>query len=109
MHTAMLNFQYGMGDFGKFEKSGHCRVGYKNWRTQTGVECSIFYPAEHDGSGKYGVPFLTYGEKQIEGYQKAMASKHKTSFSESVPKLFKFLLQLKVPVYEDANPGLREM
>jgi hypothetical protein len=98
-----------MGNYGQFEKSGPCKIGYKNFRTKQGVECSVFYPAEHSGDGKYGVPYFTYGEKNIEGYQKAMASKHKTDFSNSVPKVFNFLLHTKVPVYEDANPGLSQM
>ena len=30
-------------------------------------DCSVFYPAVEDGSGKFGAPFLIYEKDQVKG------------------------------------------
>ena len=49
--------KYGEGDFSKFKPCGSYRVGVRHFKSKEfGNGCSVFYPAQDDGSGSFGTP-----------------------------------------------------
>jgi hypothetical protein len=63
----------------------------------------------NDGSGVKDVPFYTYGEKHVEGYAKVVEAFFSKKAAAIVPILIKPMLGLKVPVFRNANVGLKTM
>lgn len=58
-----LAIKFGQGDYSNFKPSGPFRVGYKEFTSKDlENDCSVFYPAVEDGSGKFGAPFLIYAK-----------------------------------------------
>ncbi len=110
LFSVSVSIKFGMGDYSKFKPSGPYRVGYKEFTTkELSNDCSIFYPAAPDGSGKFGVPFLLYGEKQIEGLKLIVGADLPPWIAFVAKIILRSMLSIKVPVYRDATIGKKMM
>ena len=101
--SLVLSVKYGQLGYTKVELSGPYRVGYCEFKTkELENECSVFYPAQHDGSGVKGVPFLAYGKNDLEGLGKVI-DKDFAAISFFAKLISRAFLSVRVPVYKDAN------
>jgi pimeloyl-ACP methyl ester carboxylesterase len=105
---------FGLSDYSKFKQSGPFRVGVREFRTEEySNDCTIYYPAASDGSGKIGIPYLAYGANQIKGLRAVIECS-----KPDLIKLGDFLLNsfvfkplalVTIPAYKNANPALNTM
>ena len=102
--------RYGEGDYGSFTPSGPYRVGFKNFKSaELGNECSMFYPAAPDGSGRFGVPFAQHGQDSVLAMRVVMAYSKPVFANNPEFLMARPFLSIRVPVWEDANLGVKEM
>lgn len=106
-----LNWRKTHGEpfFSKHVESGPFRVGFRDLKIDE-IDCSIYYPAKNDESGKLGVQWVTYGMDQVDGKCKFLG------FLAANPDIKKWVqpgmtksLKIKMPVFAEANLGLEKM
>ena len=81
---------YGISDYSKFQKSGPYRVGVKEFKTEEfNNDCTVYYPAAQDGSGKLGMPFLCYDKDQLLGLTAVFESQRGFEDILKLPEIIK--------------------